>query len=53
LETWGVTGELYRFSCNVALSDQGQATRHFEATDTSPAKVIEAVVKQVEAWDRP
>lgn len=53
LETWGVTGELYRFSCNVALSHQGQATRHFEATDTSPAKVIEAVVKQVEAWDRP
>ncbi|HVC92794.1 MAG TPA: hypothetical protein VND64_03840 [Pirellulales bacterium] len=53
LETWGVTGGLYRFSCNVALSDQGQATRHFEATDTSPAKAIEAVVKQVEAWDRP
>jgi len=50
LETWGVTGELYRFSCKVALSNQSQATRHFEATETSPAKVIDAVVEQVEAW---
>jgi hypothetical protein len=50
LETWGVTGELYRFSCQAALSDQGQATKHFEATETSPARAIEAVVEQVESW---
>jgi hypothetical protein len=50
LETWGVTGELYRFSCQVALSDRAQAMKHFEATETSPAKVIESVLQQVEAW---
>ncbi|HEV3004696.1 MAG TPA: hypothetical protein VGX78_09550 [Pirellulales bacterium] len=50
LETWGVTGELYRFSCQVALSNRGQAMKHFEATETSPAKVIESVLQQVEAW---
>jgi hypothetical protein len=50
LETWGVTGELYRFSCKVPLANQAQAARHFEATETTPAKVIEAVVEQVETW---
>jgi hypothetical protein len=45
-----VTGELYRFSCQVALSDRAQAMKHFEATETSPAKVIESVLQQVEAW---
>lgn len=50
LETWGVEGNLYRCSCNVALKPGSRATRHFQAIEAAPSQAIGAVIKQVDAW---
>ncbi len=50
LETWGKEGELYRFHCRMAVSNNAQYTRHFEATDHNALQAMADVLKQVEAW---
>lgn len=50
LEPWGGEGALYRCSCNVPFSPSGRATRHFDAIEPSPSLALEAVTRQVEAW---
>jgi hypothetical protein len=50
LETWGGDGQLYRCSCNIAVSAGSRVTRHFEAIEAAPSQAIEAVIKQVDAW---
>jgi hypothetical protein len=50
LETWGQTGELYRFHCRMAVASNASYTRHFEATDHDALKAMADVLSQVEAW---
>ncbi len=50
LETWGQSGELYRFHCRMAVASNASYTRHFEATDRDALKAMSDVLTQVEAW---
>jgi hypothetical protein len=50
LETWGNDGELYRFHCRMAISNNPNYTRQFEATDRDSLKAMSQVLERVEAW---
>lgn len=50
LEYWGGEKELYRFHCQMAIANNAQNTRHFEATDVDAVKAVARVLEQVEAW---
>ncbi|MBI3838911.1 MAG: hypothetical protein HY288_13395 [Planctomycetia bacterium] len=50
LETWGNEGELYRFHCKMAIGNNPNYTRHFEATDRDALKAMAQVLERVEAW---
>jgi len=50
LETWGNEGELYRFHCRMAIANNPNYTRHFEATDHDALKAMSQVLSRVEAW---
>jgi hypothetical protein len=50
LETWGTEGELYRFHCRMAITNNPNYTRHFEATDGDALKAMSQVLAKVEAW---
>jgi len=50
LETWGNEGELYRFHCRMAIANNPNYTRHFEATDRDALKAMSQVLSRVEAW---
>lgn len=50
LETWGNEGELYRFHCRMAIANNPNYTRHFEATDRDALKAMSQVLARVEAW---
>jgi hypothetical protein len=50
LETWGNEGELYRFHCKMAIGNNPNYTRHFEATDRDALKAMAQVLEKVEMW---
>lgn len=50
LETWGNEGEQYRFHCRMAIANNPNYTRHFEATDRDALKAMSQVLSRVEAW---
>lgn len=50
LETWGNDGELYRFHCKMAIGNNPNYTRHFEATDRDALKAMAQVLEKVEWW---
>jgi hypothetical protein len=50
LETWGNEGELYRFHCKMAVGNNPNYTRHFEATDRDALSAIGQVLQRVESW---
>jgi hypothetical protein len=50
LETWGNEGELYRFHCKMAVGNNPNYTRHFEATDHDALRAMAQVLERVEAW---
>ena len=50
LETWGNEGELYRFHCRMAISNNPNYTRQFEGTDRDALKAMAQVLEHVEAW---
>jgi hypothetical protein len=50
LETWGNEGQLYRFHCRMAISNNPNYTRQFEATDRDALRAMSQVVERVEAW---
>jgi hypothetical protein len=50
LETWGKLAELYRFSCDVAVANGPDFTRHFEATARDPLEAVQVVLEEVESW---
>ncbi len=50
LETWGNDGELYRFHCKMAVGNNPNYTRHFEATDRDALRAIAQVLERVESW---
>ena len=50
LETWGNEGEQYRFHCRMAIGNNANYTRHFEATDRDALKAMSQVLERVEAW---
>jgi hypothetical protein len=50
LETWGNEGELYRFHCKMAIANNPNHTRHFEATHPDALQAMTQVLEQIEAW---
>jgi hypothetical protein len=50
LETWGNDGELYRFHCKMAIANNPNCTRHFEATHREAMQAMTQVLEQIEAW---
>jgi hypothetical protein len=50
LETWGNDGEMYRFHCRMAIGNNPNYTRQFEATDHDSLKAMAQVLERVEAW---
>jgi hypothetical protein len=50
LAPWGLSGQLYRFSCRASLPNAPAFTRHFEAVATQPQGAVADVVAKVEAW---
>jgi len=51
LETWGRGGELYRFHCKMAIGENPNFTRQFEATDSDPMVAMRRVLDEVESWN--
>ncbi|MEX0939172.1 MAG: hypothetical protein WDZ59_15025 [Pirellulales bacterium] len=50
LEKWGQGSPLFRFQCDVAIADNPDHCRHFEATQRTPEHAMTAVLQQVESW---
>ena len=50
LETWGNSGELFRFHCKMSIGTNPHQTRHFEATDRNALRAMNQVLQRVEAW---
>ncbi|MCE9608036.1 MAG: hypothetical protein K8U03_24385 [Planctomycetia bacterium] len=50
LETWGASGNAFRFQCRMAAGHSADYTRQFEATDTDPLRTMQTVLDEVEAW---
>ncbi|MGD9720877.1 MAG: hypothetical protein AB7O59_14395 [Pirellulales bacterium] len=50
LETLGNDGQLFRFHCKMAIGNNPNYTRHFEATDRDALRAMSQVVERVEAW---
>jgi hypothetical protein len=50
LESWGQHGEMFRFECKMGLDSNPQYSRYFEAIEHDPARAIEHVLDDVEAW---
>jgi hypothetical protein len=50
LEKWGEGSPLFRFQCDVAIAENPDHCRHFEATERSPQHAMTAVLQQVESW---
>lgn len=50
LETCGPQGEAYRFQCRMSAGHNLHYSRHFEATDVDPVRVMQTVLNDVEAW---
>lgn len=50
LETWGNSGQSFRFHCRTAIGGSPSYTRYFEATDSSPIQAMEKVLAEVELW---
>ena len=50
LEEWGVDSALYRFHCKMAMREDANICRHFEAVDASASVAVDRVLNQVLAW---
>jgi hypothetical protein len=50
LETWGNQREMFRFHCKMAVGNDPNYTRHFEAIDHDALRAMNQVVNRVEAW---
>jgi hypothetical protein len=50
LESWGHSGDLYRFSCEVPLAADPDFTRHFQVTAADPLAAMAQVLQEIEAW---
>jgi len=50
LEKWGNRGDLFRFSCFVALSENHSHTKHFQAIGSDVVTVMQTVIADIERW---
>lgn len=50
LETWGNDSQSFRFHCKMAIGNNPNYTRHFEATDHDALRAMQRVLERVEAW---
>ena len=50
LERWGEQDGLYRFQCRVAVTDDAQLVRHFEATGSQPLDAMRTVLGDIQSW---
>ena len=48
LEEWGSGDNMYRFVCELAVNDQQNCRRHFEAIESSPLLAMQSVLASVE-----
>ena len=50
LERWGEQDGLYRFQCRLAVTDDAQLVRHFEATGSQPLDAMRTVLGDIQSW---
>jgi len=50
LESWGASNELFRFQSDVAVHDDPNFHRHFQAIHADALMAMRDVLEQVEAW---
>ncbi len=50
LETWGNSGQYFRFHCRMAIGGSPSHTRYFEATDPDAMQAMTKVLSEVETW---
>jgi len=50
LETWGNSGQMYRFHCKVSAAGDPSQIRHFDATETDPLRAMGHVLADVEKY---
>ena len=50
LETWGNSGQMYRFYCKMAIARSPSHTQYFEATGNEPLQAMGKVLHDVETW---
>jgi hypothetical protein len=50
LESWGSSGQFFRFRCALTLGDSDDHTRHFEAISADPRTSVEQVLEEASRW---
>jgi len=50
LAQWGDAGDLYRFQCEIAIGENANLTRQFEAINADPLATVRQVVGEVTSW---
>ena len=50
LESWGSSGQFFRFRCALPLGDSDDHTRHFEAISADPRTSVEQVLEEASRW---
>lgn len=50
LETWGNDGQSYRFHCRIAVGNNPNLSRHFEASNRDALAAMAEVLARVAAW---
>ncbi len=50
LENWGGSERLYRFRCAIALGENDDHTRQFEAIHADPLRAVHQIVGEVTSW---
>jgi hypothetical protein len=50
LESWGSSGQFFRFRCALTLGDSDDHTRHFEAISPDPRSSVEQVLEEASRW---
>jgi hypothetical protein len=50
LQTWGDSGNLFRFTCYVGAPSNKNYQRHFQAIDSDPQNAMRMVISEIKEW---
>jgi hypothetical protein len=50
LQTWGDSGNLFRFTCYVGAPSNPNYQRHFQSIDSDPHNAMRLVIKEIKEW---